>query len=110
MHKNFVSPRPPHAIAVLGVRLDAAGFRTVRQALHAAFPALAQLAAKRQAQMVNGGDMLRILPVNGGVIPVDITAEAVSAVIQRALDAQPSHQALWAEASTIRYARRGGGR
>lgn len=107
MHKNFVPPTAPHAIAVLGVQLDAAAFRTVRQQLHAAFPALAQLAASRQCQMVNGGDMLRILPVNGGVIPADITADAVSDVIRTTLEAQPAHSVLWAEAQTIRYARRG---
>lgn len=106
--QSFISPQSPHAIAVVGVSLDAAQFRSVRQALHQEFPALAQLAANRQCQMVNDGGCLRILPIGGGVIPADITADAVSDVIRATLDAQPVHSALWADAQTIRYARRGG--
>ena len=97
---------PPVHIINVQVTLDANEFRRVRQTLHATFPELARLANQRQAQMVNSNGLLRILPVNGGEIPEDITADAVAGVIERALSESAAFP-FWADAQTRHYARRG---
>lgn len=104
MPRGFITPN--HSIRIrVNAQLDAAAFRTVRQRIHEAFPELAQLAAQRQAQTVYDNGVIRILPVRGGEIPAHITNEAICDALA-SLPSQP-HAALWAEAATIRYARRG---
>ena len=88
------------------VNLDQAQYRRVRNELMQRFPDLAKLAQERRLQTTNHWGAFSLAAVRGAQLPEEVNSDAVREVIQRIIDEQPFHMALWAEQQTIKYARR----
>ena len=93
----------------LPVSLSTAQANEVGRLLLAAHPALAALRTAGQLQLVNASGQFRIIAVRGGVLPVDVSANDVQALVDAVKAELPDKNAgepVWYTRQSMAHGRR----